>query len=268
MKTAFFLVAPLLVSSIAFAQPETASPGQKVLRACANTYKSLREFKGSAAVVSQARVQVEKSDAVTMNQSADASFDFVRGNHFTINGHDASHQEFSIENTPQKTTTTWQLRGEKKVDAEDNLDMAVGGFTGVAVGAPTTVPALLMSSMWGFPFVTSDAATLKGTETFGGHKCFVVTQTSKSVPQMATYWIDAKSFLLRGMREEQSEWSFPMGMPGDVKPPATNPPVPQTKVLFSNAMHIFSIEKTLPTEEQLAANAKTVDIPQVGGTNN
>ncbi len=257
MRLPFLLCTALLSSvSLAHAQPEPVSPGQQVLRACANTYKSLREFKGGAAVISQSRIGMGKGGATTLLQSADAEFDFARDTRFHISGHDTTHQLFEINSTPQKTITTWQLNGKTREDTPEDIEMAVAGFTGVASNAPTTIPALLSESGWGSPFVVRDEATLKGREMFGGNDCFVVTQSSKVLPETTTFWIDTRSFLLRGMRQEQSDWSFPIDVPKGKKTPADTVPNPQAHILFSNEMHVFSIDKTLPSEEELAATAK------------
>lgn len=262
MKIALLCSVLLVAAPRAFAQPETVSLGQKILRACANTYQSLREFKGSSAVISQTRIQIGKGEATTMTQTANANFDFQRDQRFHVEGNDASHKAFTIDNTPLKTTTTWNVNGAMKTETPESIELAVAGFTGVAVSAPTVVPALLLKLNWGFPFVSSNGATLQRRETFGGHSCFVVTQKETAIPGTTTYWVDAKTFLLRGMRSEQSEWSFPMDMPGG------NPPevaaLPPSKVLFSNAVHVFSVEKTVPNEDELAASAKGLNIPQTG----
>lgn len=167
MKFIFPLVlgACLIVAAEVHSQPQTptASPGQQVLRECAKTYQSLREFKGDAAVIEQASIEIKKEVQTPNIQTADASFDFVRGEIFQIEGHDASREAFSILNTPLKTLASWQDKGKTKTETPKNLELAVAGFTGVAAGAPTTVPALLLSSGWGFPFVVEDKATLKGT---------------------------------------------------------------------------------------------------------
>ncbi len=251
METPAFFALSCLLALPSLAQAQTLSPAQQILRACANTYKSLHEFKGGASVISLTSLQIGKAAPGTHLRNADAHFDFVRGQHFNITGHDTERDSFDITSTPQKTTQKWQPQGKERIEKADDIEMAVASFTGVAAGAPTTVPALLLGSYWGFPFITKDAATLKGSEVFGGHPCYVVVQQLKAVPQTVTLWIDTKTFLLRGMREEQSESTFPIGNAASKVMPTQ-----QAKVLFGNDMHIFSIEKTVPGEAELELAAK------------
>ena len=249
------LSALVILSPLAHAQPETVSPARQILRACAATYQSLREFKGAARVISLSSIQVDQNAPGTVFDNADAEFDFVRNEHFNITGHDKGQKPFNITSTPQKTTTTWPHQNNGRPKEVEDIEMAVAGFTGVAGGAPTTVPALLLDSGWGSPFSLKNEATLKGSEMFGGHECYVLAQGNKAVTQTTTLWIDSKTFLLRGMREEESETSFPIPAPTGVEVPAGGFPK-QAKVLFGNQMHVFSIEKTVPAEAELESAAK------------
>jgi len=254
----------LLLATRVQAQPELVSAGQRVLIACADAYKSLREFKGRAAVISQSRIEVKPGTAQTSNDTSDAAFDFVRDVRFNISGHNPQHRKFEINSTPQKTTTSYQFSEKQENRDMENIELAVASFTGVARCAPTTIPALLLDSNWGFPFFSREEATLEGTETFGGHRCFVVKQEREERPETARFWIDAQSFLLRGMRKERGDYSHPMDFPKGVKAPADLPPNPQMHIFFSNQTYVFSIEKTLPSEEELAATAKqNTNLPRV-----
>lgn len=258
----------LLLATCVQTQPENVSPAQHVLAACAAAYKSLREFKGRTAVISQSRIEVKPGTAHTSNDTSDATFDFVRGVRFDIAGHDTGHNKFEIRSTPQKTTTIWQIGDKQEDEDAKDIESAVASFTGVARCAPTTVPALLLNSNWGFPFPRSREATLEGTEMFGGHRCFVVKQEREERPETTRFWIDAQSFLLRGMRKERGNYSYPMDFPKGVKAPADLPPDPQMHIFFLNQNYVFSIEKTLPTEEELAATAKqNPNLPRVDGAN-
>lgn len=245
------------------AQPELVSPSQQVLRACANTYKSLREFKGSAAVISQSRVDDKKYGPSTDAQIADANFDFVRDQHFDIEGHDTSHNPYRINGRPQKTTTYWKLGDQERNETAPSVGAAVNGFTGVAGLAPSTVPALLLELDYKYPFNIRADATLQKPEVFGGHLCFVVTQKTGGRPTTRTLWIDTQTFLLRGMREESG--TYTLKIPAYVsKVPGASTPAEEDTVFFSNRTHVFSIEKTLPTEDELAATARqNTNLPPV-----
>lgn len=247
-------------SALAQAQPETISPGRQILRACSETYKSLREFKGGASVISLSSIEIDQEAPTNLLRSADAQFDFVRDGRFNISGHDTEHDPFNITSTPQKTTTTYPTDNKGLPKDVEDVEMAVAGFTGVAATAPTTVPALLLDSGWGSPFSLKTDATLKGSEMFGGHECYVIVQKERGAPQTNTLWIDSKTFLLRGMREEQGSTSFAIGDATETGAPAAGPPAGQeqklAKVLFSNQMHIFSIESTVPGEAELETAAK------------
>lgn len=204
MKAVAVFACSLLLgfTSLASAQPTPVTPGQQVLLACANTYKSLQEFKGSAIVISQSSI-----DGAISLDNANADFNFARGQHFDISGYDSSHDAYSISSTPQKTTTKWEPFGKEEIETARDVPAAVASFTGVAGLAPSTVPALLLGTAYKYPFDTTAEATLKPSETFGGHLCFVVRQKTVKRPGNDTYWIDAKTFLLRGMREEQENYS-------------------------------------------------------------
>ena len=256
MKVGAAFVCSLLLgsASLASAQPTPVSEGQQVLLACAQTYHSLQEFKGSAAVVSQSSI----NGAISLS-NANADFDFVRGQHFDIGGYDSSHDAYSITSTPQKTTTKWALFGKEQVETARDVSSAVASFTGVAGLAPTTIPALLLETSYKYPFDTNMPATLKPSETFGGHLCFVVSQQTVKRPGNDTYWIDAKTFLLRGMREEQENYSFKIPKTGDEADKKL--PDEEVKVAFSSRLHVFSIEQTLPTEVDLQAAARRIAFP-------
>lgn len=242
-------------------------PAQQVLRACADIYKSLREFKGSAAVISQSRIDNDKYGATTSAQTADADFDFVRDERFDIEGHDASHKPFRINSTPQKTMTYWKLHGGEKNETRPSIGSAVAAFTGVAALAPSTIPALLLDLDFKYPFDIKGPVTLQKPEIFGGHLCFVVSQKIGLKPTTRTLWIDSQSFLLRGMREEAGEYTLHIAAyKSDI--PGASIEEQDATVFFSNRTHIFSIQKTLPTEEDLAAAAKlNPNLPRVDGAN-
>ena len=131
----------------------------------------------------------------------------------------------------------------------------MAGFTGVAGLAPSTIPALLLESDWKYPFALEAEATIKTQETFGGQLCFVVVQKTQQSFGTRTFWIDVETYLLRGMRVESGAYSFTIPAMTNKETKETRPEE-EVKVIFSNAMHVFSIERTLPSEEDLAEVAK------------
>lgn len=240
MKHLFRLVFALLIFvRIAAAQPAsrtTALTGDEILAQSAKAYLQLSEYRGKCVVISQTTISVHNAPAQSELQTAQASFDFKRGQFFKIEGRDTGSEPFSIDHRGEKTTLTYASQGKPKIEKSKSLELAVAAMTGVAASAPTTIPALLTSGFWGFPYMIRTSATLKGHETLAGHDCFVVTQPFAELNSLTTFWIDSQSLLLRQMREEGGEQKI--SEPDSKEFPAMR----DYKVWNSSQIHVFSID--------------------------
>ncbi len=73
--------------------------------------------------------------------------------------------------------------------------MAIAAMTGVAAGAPTTIPFLLTQSQDVEIFRFAESAKVEGEEKVDGQLCFKITAHPKE--ETTSWWIDKETFLLR-----------------------------------------------------------------------
>jgi hypothetical protein len=76
-------------------------------------------------------------------------------------------------------------------------------MTGVAVSAPTTIPALLLHLNWGYPFGGRGESLVVGHEKIDGSDCYKVVADNPARSKV-TYWVDTRTFLLRQIKQEQN----------------------------------------------------------------
>lgn len=229
--------------TLCFAASIQAQPGplegNEILDLSTKAYRALGEYRGECAVISQATISVKGAPAQSFFQTARAGFDFKRGQSFKIEGRNTESEPFTIDNRGAKTVLTYRREGKEVTEIGKDFGLAVATMTGVAAGAPTTIPALLSEDGWGSPYQQRVAATLQGRETIAGHVCFVIIQKFAQLNRTSTFWIDSQSFLLRQMRVEGGAWKAGE----DLK---LAPEVRNLQLLNSSAIHVFSIEKAAP----------------------
>ena len=129
---------------------ETELSGKQILERCAQTYLSISEYVGQCVVNSHGAGSNNEAPPESYSLTTQAHFDFKRNAHFNIRGRKTNDAPFSIESSPTKTILKHHVKGQEHTEELENLIMAVAGMTGVAAGAPTTVPALLLDAKWGF----------------------------------------------------------------------------------------------------------------------
>lgn len=92
------------------------------------------------------------------------------------------------------TSTIQNISGHRS--KVESTEMAIGGATGIAMSAATTIPALLLRTQWGYPFSPAETYSPKmATDTVGGHPCYRLSG-SNGIEDMIC-WVDKKTFLLR-----------------------------------------------------------------------
>ena len=190
-------LALLLLSSPAAAAPETE--GRVILEKSARAYALVKSYVGTTTVRGTAQFADHRLD-----QTATARIVFARPAKIRIEGKDASGQAYVIvSDGGVDTWTSWKLRNDGAFEKAQNLEIAIAGMTGVAQGAPTTIPGALLRLAWGNPFVPVGEARNEGRETVGGVSCHKIVQKSRFGRN--TFWVDSKTFLLRRMKEEHTE---------------------------------------------------------------
>jgi hypothetical protein len=236
MKNLLLLSLTMLpFTHLATAQP-TELTGDEILAKSAKTYRELKAFRGDSKVTSSSTISIKGAAPQTSERSAQASFNFQRGAFFIIKGLDTGGGPFSIDNWGTKTTMTTNFTGKETTENVEDVEMGVAGMTGVAAGAPTTIPALLLDSNWGYPYRTKGSiAKLEGHETLQGHDCYKVSQPLSQLNSVSTFWIDSQSFLLRQMKERAGEQIWSEAQLKEM------PEMRDFKQLSSETTHVFTI---------------------------
>jgi outer membrane lipoprotein-sorting protein len=86
--------------------------------------------------------------------------------------------------------------------SESSTEMAIAGVTGVGMLSATTIPALLLHSNWGYPFLAGYKINpFVSISRVLGESCYRVEVDGKS---KAVFWIDAKTYLLDKVQETSS----------------------------------------------------------------
>jgi hypothetical protein len=79
-------------------------------------------------------------------------------------------------------------------DAKPDVEQAIAGATGISLAAATTVPALLLHTLWGYPFgPQTHADTAPVTDVVAGHACYRV-HIAGTLDQ--TVLVDQNTYLL------------------------------------------------------------------------
>ena len=169
--------------------------GEQVIQRSMAAYDALSFYSGTSAVISVS----DRGNSVHA-YTASAKIQFARRMGLRIEGHTTGGGRFTLVSDLERM---WTLYEKHDGAAWKESELGLGGVTGVAAGAATTIPALLIRSNWGYPFNTQDPAQLEGREVLSGMACFKVV--CRSDISTKAFWIDGASFLLRQMREERDE---------------------------------------------------------------
>lgn len=185
--------------------------GPEILQKCAAAYAALHSYVGMTATSSTITMLPAAGGpaagagtrANTLTQTASARIQFSRPGKFRVEGLDTGGLAFAIVSDGKKNWLSCAFKDHGAFVEQDSPETAISSMTGVAAGAPTTIPALLMKLNWGFPFNNTETATLAGHETVVGVDCYKIVQSSDTETQ--TFWVDSHTFLLRQTQSEQSQ---------------------------------------------------------------
>jgi len=172
--------------------------GEALLERSRSAYAALTSYIGTSMVKNE-----HVMDGSLYTQSATAKVTFLSPDRIRIEGKDSGGRAFTIVSDAGVTWFSWEFKNRGAFEQVESLEIAVASLTGVAVAAPTVIPALLMNLKWGFAFARLGSASAVTRESVSGFDCYKV---SISQPERTvTYWVDARSYLLRQMKEEQDE---------------------------------------------------------------
>jgi len=215
------------------------SDGAAILEKSARAYALLNSYVGTTTVRGIAQFAEGRLD-----QTATARIVFTRPAKIRIEGKDASEHPYAIVSDGVDTWTSWKIRNEGAFEKAPSLEMAIAALTGVAQGAPTTIPGALLRLAWGNPLVPGGEARSDGQEAVGGSACYKVTQRSRV--GKTTFWVDAKSFLLRRMKEEHTQEEIAEATrmaEAATKTIGKSSPLPDMAMKSSENDHFFVIER-------------------------
>jgi outer membrane lipoprotein-sorting protein len=217
--------------------PET--DGAEILEKSARAYALLDSYVGTTTVQGVAEFAGGRLD-----QTATARIVFTRPAKIRIEGKDASEHPYAIVSDGVDTWTSWKIRNDGAFEKATSLELAIAAMTGVAQGAPTTIPGALLRLAWGNPFVPGSDVHSDGQEAVEGAVCYKVVQRSRV--GKTTFWVDTRSFLLRRMKVEhtQDEIAEAAKMAeAATKAIGKSSPLPDTTLKSSENDHFFVIEK-------------------------
>jgi len=170
--------------------------GSQLLQKSAASYAALRSYAGSARVRSEVQVGRTK-----IAQTATAVIRFQRPGRIRIEGKDVTGRPYRIISDGRATWSAPTSRTNPAAQQMANVQMAIIGMTGIAAGAPATLPAMLLNLRWGNPFLHREGSRRLPDERIDGRDCYKVVHTDANTTR--SYWIDRRTFLLRQMQEAQ-----------------------------------------------------------------
>src|ERR1044072_1454737 len=103
-----------------------------------------------------------------------------------------------------------------RIEAKENVGMAIAGATGVSLGSAHTVPSLLLSEVNGFLLTDLTKLSLKREEVFEGEECYVLEGYHPSAEPWQL-WISKKDSLLRKLRTMSTNGEFEEEIHRDIK---------------------------------------------------
>ncbi len=186
LKQSFFaLLAVMALAGCGTVKVTAVAPmpnASSLVTRCAAAYDALKSYHCHASVTTKSMI------VFTMHASADITF--ARPGKIRADCSDSNGNSF-VYFTDGKTVKENFLGGWK---TDKDIEMAIGGATGVTQSAGTTVPALLLHTAWGYPFGRGTNIDPKVTaESVDGHPCYCVHLTGATNP---ICWIDKKTLLL------------------------------------------------------------------------
>ena len=179
-------------------------PGETITAAqiadrCRAAYHALQSYQVTATVDTH---YLTVADGQSSASHTSATIQFVRPGKIHAEGTDLNGHSFAYVSDGAVTEeTTHTIGGTWRLDR--NTEMAVASVGGIAAGAATTIPALLLDTSTGIPTALGSSDKLLDPEVredaVQGHPCYVLTSHSVSTARSETQslWIDEKTFLLR-----------------------------------------------------------------------
>lgn len=185
------------------ASPATAISGPQVLSRCEKAYRAIRSYQGTTQISSRS----SRPGGPVQVMSTHARIRYARPGKIRVEGTFPSFPgsketvpcTFTIASNGIQTSERWTVEGNvwKK---SDSVEDAVATFTGVSLGACTTIPALLFSMEWGRLWSpktqVQQAVTIERVQGVKAYRVDFSGRFSKT-----TVWIDTRTFLLLKLRE-------------------------------------------------------------------
>jgi RNA polymerase sigma factor (sigma-70 family) len=169
----------------------TTLTSEQVVQRCQEAYNAVQSYSGTSTVSNQ--------NALLGQLPSTATVEYTRPGKIRVTGLDSNGNVYTI--VSDGITSFLQANGawQKMSNAEN----AIGGATGVSNEAATTIPALLLHTAWGDPFLSTSGFSPLVLAAEDGHSCYRVTDTG--MPGFIdTYWIDCKTYLLRRLMTNDS----------------------------------------------------------------
>ncbi|GIV21552.1 MAG: hypothetical protein KatS3mg023_3303 [Armatimonadota bacterium] len=223
--------------------PPKLLTAEEIIQRCARTYSNARSFTGHT----QVSTVLAMPGSPKVQMSAEARIAFVRPGKLRVEGFMMTAMPTTA--TPKNTflvvsngNRSWLKTSLRpQVEESSDVSMHIAAVTGIGLGAPTTLPALLMGQMWGYPL--TGTPRLLGRQRVRGMECYKISLESPI--GQTTVWIDTSQFLLQRMHQKHDMKAIRNRTP---KPPGAqagslpeqmeityefleqkvNPPVPET----------------------------------------
>ncbi len=170
---------------------EALTPTQ-IIAHSRQAYGALQSYQGTTSVSGQSVT----AEGKTATHHTSAKILFARPGKIRAEGKDSGGNPFAY--VSDGVTMAEQIASKGVWKKVENAEMAIAGATGIAQNAATTVPALLLGTNWGDPFVPEYGLEVREDDV-DGHPCYVVTNSLGTATDslMGYFWIDEKTFLLR-----------------------------------------------------------------------
>ena len=181
---------------------EALTPAQ-IIAHSRQAYGALRSYQGTTSATGQSVT----ADGKTGTFHTSANILFARPGKIRAEGKDSGGNPFAY--VSDGVTTAEQIASKRVWKKAENAEMAIAGATGIAQDAATTVPALLLGTNWGDPFVPEYGSEVR-EDSVDGHPCYVVTNSLGTATNALTgyFWIDEKTFLLRRYVQDSDSQEF------------------------------------------------------------
>ena len=184
-RLSLFAASVALILSAFSAEADDLKTPEAVASFSASHYDAINSLKAICTSTSAAAM-----GGMSLPLQATARIEFQRPGAMRVDGTDTFNHTYGFAVAPGQamlfTNGSWTK--------EASPDLALAAVTATAQGTATTVPALLLHTIWGYPFGPLGYTPNVGAEAIAGRKCYRIAKALAGMVEI--FWIDKKTGLV------------------------------------------------------------------------